>query len=139
MLLIILFASVLSIILIAVWGTLPESGNQPSLTSITFTGYELNDTNDKVINVRGIVTADDPYYTLSYTYLPEDAETDIIATSSTGDVTVLVDYINQEVLVNFETDASIGQNVTIRITDRKTNNSDELTLIFKIPDIIVGD
>lgn len=139
MLLIILFVSVISIVFIAVWGTLPENSNQPSLETIEFTDYEQNESNDKVKNVRDIVTNDDPYYSLSYSYLPEDATTDIIATSSSDDVTVIIDVINQEVLVNFQTVESIGQNVTIRITDQKTNNYDEITLIFKIPDIIVED
>jgi len=139
MLLIVLFVSVISVVLIAVWGTLPESGNAISVESISFNDYELNDSNDKIINVIGVVTIDDPYYTLSYSYLPEDATTNIVATSSSSDVTVLIDTISKEVLVNFSTEASVGQNVTIRITDTSTNNFDELTLIFKIPDVVVGD
>ncbi len=139
MLLIVLAVSVLSIIIIAVWGTLPESQNQLQVTSIEFLDYNLNDQNDKIINVLGIVTTEDPYYTLSYTYLPTNASINVVATSSSSDVTVLVDSIYNVILVNFSTEASIGQNVTIRITDTKTNTYDEITLIFKIPDVIVGD
>jgi hypothetical protein len=139
MLLIVLAISVLSIIFIAVWGTLPESQNQSPVTSITFENYEINEEDDKIINVLDIVTEENPYYTLHYTYLPDNAAIDVIVTSSTDDVTVLVDYIKQEVLVNFSTTSSIGQNVSIRITDQKTDKYDEITLIFRIPDVIIGD
>jgi hypothetical protein len=139
MLLIVLAISVLSIITIAVWGTLPESQNQSSVTSISFENYEINDEGDKIINVLGIVSEEDPYYTLDYRYLPNDAAIDITVTSSSDDVIVLTDTIKQEVLINFSTSASIGHNVTIRIVDQKTYTYDEITLIFKVPDIIIGD
>ncbi len=138
-LLIVLVVSVLSIIFIAVWGTLPENANQADVESIEFLNYELNNTNDKIINVKDIVTMDDPYYTLFYIYLPEDANAELSVTSSSDDVTVLLDSIKHEVLVNFGSEASIGQNVTIRITDHKTNIYDEITLIFKISDIITDN
>lgn len=137
MLLIVLAISVLSVILIAVWGTLPESQNQSPVSSISFVDYEINEENDKIINVLGIVTEENPYYTLEYTYLPDIAAIDVAVTSSSDDVTVLVDCIKQEVLINFSNTASIGQNVSIRIFDQKTNKFDELTLIFKIPDVII--
>ena len=133
----IVFMSLLSVILIAVWGTLPENQNLPKVTSISFENYELNDDEDKIINVYDLVTSDTPYYTLSYLYGPNDALTDFYATSSSNDVTVLLDTINQEILVNFNTLTSIGKNVTIRLIDRQTNQSDEITLIFKIPIVIV--
>lgn len=139
MLLIILVISVLSVIVIAVWGTLPENSNQIQVESITFENYELNDSNDKIINVIDIVTTDSPYVTLTYDYGPDDAYAIISASASSSDVTVLVDEIKQEVLVNFTTEDSIGKNVTITIRDTKTNKRDELTLIFKIPDIIIDD
>lgn len=139
MLLIVLAISVISIIGVAVWGTLPESQNQPSVTTIRFKDYEINEANDKIINVLNIVTEEDHYYTLAYDYLPEDAAIDVTVRSSSNEVTAKVDTIKQEVLVDFSTAASIGKNVTIRIVDKKTNKYDEITLIFKIPDIIIGD
>jgi hypothetical protein len=139
MLILVLFISLFSIIVIAVWGTLPESQNQAQVTSITFNDYELNENDDKVINVLGIVTQENPYYTLTYSFLPDNANAIISASSSSNGVKVLVNEIKQEVLVNFSESSAIGQNVTIRITDQKTNKYDEVTFIFKIPDIIVGD
>ncbi len=136
-LMIVLGISVLSIIVISVWGTLPESINDSSVTSISFENFEYNDDGDKVINVRGIITEEDTLYTLTYVYLPEDAATNITATSSSDDVSVIVDEYRQEVVVNFDTVDSIGKNVTITIVDSKTNESDEVTLIFKIDVIIV--
>ena len=139
MLLIVLAVSVLSIIVIAVWGTLPESQNQQSITEIIINDYDINDTGDKIINVIDIVTSDNPYYTLNYSYLPMEAAFDFNVTSSYEGVTLLLDEINQKILVNFSSNEAIGQNVTIRITDQKTSNYDEITLIFKVPDIIVGN
>lgn len=139
MLLIVLAVSVLSIIVIAVWGTLPESQNQQSITEIIINDYDINDTGDKIINVIDIVTSDNPYYTLTYSYLPMEAAFDFNVTASYEGVTLLLDEINQEILVNFSSNEAIGQNVTIRITDQKTSNYDEITLIFKVPDIIVGN
>jgi hypothetical protein len=139
MLILVLFISLFSIIIIAVWGTLPESQNQAQVTSITFNDYELNENDDKVINVLGIVTQDSPYYSLTYSFLPDNANAIISASSSSNGVKVIVNEIKQEVLVNFSESSTIGQNVTIRITDQKTNKYDEITFIFKIPDIIVGD
>jgi hypothetical protein len=139
MLILVLFISLFSIIIIAVWGTLPESQNQAQVTSITFNDYELNENDDKVINVLGIVTQDNPYYSLTYSFLPDNANAIISASSSSNGVKVIVNEIKQEVLVNFSESSTIGQNVTIRITDQKTNKYDEITFIFKIPDIIVGD
>ncbi|MBI9010175.1 MAG: hypothetical protein JEZ05_09145 [Tenericutes bacterium] len=139
MLLIVLAISVLSVIIIAVWGTLPESQNQSSLTALYFENYEINDEGDKIINLLGIVDDEEPYYTLTYQFLPNDAYTDITVSSSKNEVIALLDSIKQEILINFSTADSIGDNVTIRITDQKTNTYDEITLIFKVPDIIIGD
>jgi hypothetical protein len=139
MLILVLFISLFSIIIIAVWGTLPESQNQAQVSSISFNDYELNENDDKVINVLGIVTQDSPYYSLTYSFLPDNANAIISASSSSNGVKVIVNEIKQEVLVNFSESSTIGQNVTIRITDQKTNKYDEITFIFKIPDIIVGD
>ena len=139
MLILVLFISLFSIIIIAVWGTLPESQNQAQVSSISFNDYELNENDDKVINVLGIVTQDSPFYSLTYSFLPDNANAIISASSSSNGVKVIVNEIKQEVLVNFSESSTIGQNVTIRITDQKTNKYDEITFIFKIPDIIVGD
>lgn len=137
MLMIVLGISLLSIITISVWGTLPENINDSSVTSLKFENYEYNDEQEKVINVMNIINEEDRLYTLTYTYLPLDAATNIIATSSSDDVSVIVDEYRQEIIVNFDTLDSIGKNVTITILDEKTNKSDEITLIFKIDVVIV--
>lgn len=139
MLILVLFISVFSIIIIAVWGTLPESQNQAQVSSLTFNDYDLNENDDKVVNVLGIVTQENPYYSLTYSFLPENANASIQVSSSSKNVKVIVNELKQEVLVNFSDPGTIGQNVTIRITDQKTNKYDEITFIFKIPDIIIGD
>ena len=133
----IIIMSLLSIVLIAVWGTLPENQNLPKVTSISFEHYELNDEQEKIINVYDIVTPEIPYYNLSYVYGPADALTEFYVTSSSDHVIALLDTINQTILVNFNALDAIGKNVTIRLIDQHTNQFDELTLIFKIPIIIV--
>lgn len=137
LIIIIIFMSLLSIVLIAVWGTLPENQNLPKITFISFEDYELNDEQDKIINVYDIVTTDIPYYNLTYVFGPHDALTDFYVTSSSTGVVALLDTINQTILVNFNDLNAVGKNVTIRLIDRQTNHYDELTLIFKIPVIIV--
>ena len=139
MLLIVLFTSVLSIVLIAVWGSMPKSNNDIQVTIIKILDFELNDQNDKILNVIDDVTIETPTMTLSYDYLPNDALADIYVTSSSSDVTVVADENTKEVEVTFTTEDSVGQNVTIKVIDRRTNEYDEITLIFKIPDIISGD
>jgi len=136
LLIVVVVMSLLSVILIAVWGTLPESQNLPKASMISFQNYELNDDDEKLINVYGIVTNENPYYTLSYVFAPDNALVDFVVTSSSDDVIVLLDVINQEILVNFSTSSSVGKSVTIRLVDKKTNQSDELTLIFKLPIVI---
>lgn len=137
-LLIVLGISVLSIIIISVWGTLPESINESSVTSISFEDYDYNDDGDKVINLMEIINEEDTLYTLTYTYTPGDAATNITASSSSSDVSVIVDEYRQEIVVSFDTVDAIGQNVTITIVDEKTNEADEITLIFKIDEVIIG-
>jgi len=140
MLLIVLIVSVISVVFIAVWGTLPEGSNLAQVDTIAFTEYdELNTDDEKIINLQDIVTEEEHYYTLYYSFSPEDAYASISASSSSSDVTVLVDEITKEVLVDFSTAESVGRSVTIRITDQKTHRYDEITLIFKITGTVSGD
>ncbi|MGD9910105.1 MAG: hypothetical protein AB7U79_05835 [Candidatus Izemoplasmatales bacterium] len=136
LLIVVVVMSLLSVILIAVWGTLPESQNLPRASYISLQNYEFNEDNEKIINVYGVVTNESPYYTLTYVFSPDNALVDFNVTSSSDDVTVLLDVINHEILVNFSTSSSIGKSVTIRLLDRLTNQYDEVTLIFKLPIII---
>ena len=54
LLLMIIFISLLSVILIAVWGTLPENQNLPKVSAISFEDYSYNEEDEKIINVYDV-------------------------------------------------------------------------------------
>jgi len=139
MLVLVLVFSVLSIILIAVWGTLPENPNNVQATSLIVSDFdETNDDGDKFKNVTDIVTEQNNIYTILFTVDPGNSNVDITATASVSGVNLQVDAASGKVYViyNLET-ISAKTTVTIQIKDKYTQVFDELTLWFKTPGVII--
>ncbi|MFA6800941.1 MAG: hypothetical protein WCR19_02390 [Acholeplasmataceae bacterium] len=129
--------SLVSIVFIAVWGTLPENNSQSIIESITISDYdETNEDGDKFKDILNIVTSDQNIYIIEYEFLPTDAVYRITATSSRDDVSLQVDEFNKKVYVYFDLSA-IGKTVTIRIIDKGTQEYDEITLWFKSSGVII--
>ena len=132
--------SALSIMLIAVWGTLPENTNRIPVETISFTEYDgVNEDGDKLKDVTGIVTENKLTYILNYTINPENAyATQVTVTSASSAVTLQIDPFTYEVSVYYDlTVISQKPTVTIRIMDQSTQSFDEITLIFKTPGTII--
>jgi hypothetical protein len=139
MLVLVLVFSVLSIILIAVWGTLPENPNNVQATSLIVSDFdETNDDGDKFKNVTDIVTEQNNIYTIDFTVDPGNSNVDITATASISGVNLQVDAAAGKIYViyNLET-ISAKTTVTIQIKDKYTQVYDELTLWFKTPGVII--
>lgn len=133
MIFIALVMSALSIMGIAVWGTLPENANQARVDHIVIEDFdETNDDGDKFKDVKGIVTLTNNQYEITYRIFPALADSNIHASSNQTGISVQVDRDAQKVYVFFDSN-KIGTTVTIKIWDANTQKSDELTLWFKNP------
>ena len=135
----VLVFSVMSIMLIAVWGTLPENTNPIQVETIAIINYdEITDLGDKIKDVSEIVTEENSIYIIDYEITPTNAFTNIYATSSSTLITIQVDDLTKKVFVYYDLEAIIKEvTITIKITDKITQIFDEITLIFKIDDIII--
>jgi len=130
----------LSIMTIAVFGTLPEDSNRIRVTAIVIDDFDqLNEDQDKFKDVKDIVTTQNNVYEIHYRIEPSNAYHQLQAISSNQNVHVQIDTIDQIVYVYFDSQ-QIGRTVTIRIIDRDTQIYDEITLWFKQPgDVLVPD
>lgn len=139
LLVLVLLFSVFSIILIAVWGTLPENPNNIEVESLVIEDYdETNDDGDKFKNVIDIVNQQNNIYVIEYLINPGNANKDIVASASTTGVSLQVDLIDNKVYVIFSLEAiNQKRTVTILIRDKLTLKYDEITLWFKTPGVIV--
>lgn len=135
----VLVFSVMSIMLIAVWGTLPENTNPIQVETIAIINYdEITDLGDKIKDVSEIVTEENSIYIIDYEITPTNAFTNIYATSSSTLITIQVDDLTKKVFVYYDLEAIIKEvTITIKITDKITQIFDEITLIFKIDDVII--
>lgn len=131
---------ILSIMGIAVWGTLPENHNPIRITEIVIDDFDqLNDDGDKFKDVMNIINLQNSIYSFTYTITPSEAFTDIRATASRAGIRVQVDMSTQTVYVFFDLE-HIGRTVTIQVRDQLTQRYDEITLWFKQPgEITVPD
>jgi len=135
-----LVLSAVSIMLIAVWGTLSEQSNRIPVESIIFESYDgLNEHGDKLIDVTGLINENEYIYELEYAIYPGDAYAEQVSVSSASDaVTFQIDPYHYKISVYYDlTYISQKPTVTIRIIDQSTQNYDEITLIFKTPDTII--
>lgn len=131
--------SILSIILIAVWGSLPENPSNIDATIIQISVYdELNNDGDKLKDITNIVTAQNNIYTINYTVEPGNALTNITASSTSDLVSLQIDQDNHLIYVIYDLQAINSKaTITIQIKDKNTQLFDEITLWYKNPDIII--
>ncbi|MFA5526405.1 MAG: hypothetical protein WC992_06220, partial [Acholeplasmataceae bacterium] len=120
LIILVLMFSVLSIMLIAVWGTLPENTNRIQLEGLLIEDYdEVNDDGDKFKDVMDIINEQNHMMTISYVLQPENAYVIITATASSDQVNLQVDTFEQKVYVIYDLNAIASKpTVTIRITDQ---------------------
>ncbi|MDY0317401.1 MAG: hypothetical protein RBQ64_02345 [Candidatus Izemoplasmatales bacterium] len=139
LLLLVLVFSIFSIILIAVWGTLPENPSNIELETITIDDYdETNDDGDKFKNVTDIVTENDNIYIIEYSIFPDNASVDIQATTTAEGINIQVDTEARKVYVIYDLQSITSKRtITIQIKDKNTQVYDELTLWFKTPGVII--
>ncbi len=139
LLLLVLVFSIFSIILIAVWGTLPENPSNIELETITIDDYdETNDDGDKFKNVTDIVTENDNIYIIDYSIFPDNASVDIQATTTAEGINIQVDTEARKVYVIYDLQSITSKRtITIQIKDKNTQVYDELTLWFKTPGVII--
>ena len=135
--LIVIAASLLSIMIIAVWTTTGESSNPIPINSIEILGFDyLNDDGEKVKNIKELVNENNLTFNFNYLINPEIADDNNLKVYSDKEsVSVMIDVLDSSVYVFFGTLSGINS-VTITLKDEKTNKTDEIILIFKIPDDI---
>jgi len=131
LLFIVFMISVLSIMAVGVWGASPDPSDSITLNSIYFSDDRIvtNDNEDKIIFVEDIITNLETNYEIEidFTFLPENASTNLTVHSNDTSVSAIVR--GNTVYVAF----SERNSASITITDRKTEKSDTVTLIFRAP------
>jgi len=136
---IIFIAVILSIMLIAVWGTLPENTNLPPLDYLEFSDWDdLNDDGEKRKEVSTIVTESSPVYSLPYEYGPEPSYSELSVSVSDPNIVYHIDLDNKVIIIYYNLE-DIRQKIilTVTITDNRTRKSDIINLWFKFDDIII--
>jgi hypothetical protein len=136
---IIFISVILSIMLIAVWGTKPENTNLPPLDYIEFSDWDdLNDKGEKRKEISALVTESSPVYSLAYEYEPEVSYSDLVVSISKSDIIYQIDLDNKVILIYYNLDDIRKKTIlTVTISDKRTNKSDTINLWFKFDDIII--
>jgi len=137
-----LILSAISILIIAVWGTLPEQTSQIPIETISFTNEEIEIVeNRKMIDVSSVIDETNSVYVLTYEIFPSVAiATDLNVSTASDAATLQIDTFEFKVYVYY--DISFIEDkpfVTITLTDKRTQKSDEVTLIFSSPNVVPGD
>ena len=138
-LILVLVFSLFSVMLIAVWGTLPENASNVEAENVVVSEYdEVNDDGDKFKNVTDIINDQNNIYVIEYIVLPENANVDIVASTASPGMSLQVLQDENKIYVIYDLE-SIAQKrtITIKITDKNSQNFDEITLWFKTPDVII--
>lgn len=135
----VLVFSLLSIILIAVWGTLPDNPSNIQAETLVISDFdETNDDGDKFINVTDIVTEQESIFSIDFQIGPANANVDIVASTTAPGVNLQVDASTGSVYVLYSLEAiAAKQTVTVHIKDKNTQIYDEVTLWFKTPGVII--
>lgn len=130
MLFLVLALSVLSIMAVGIWGSLPDPSDSVTLTSIRFVDPRIDaSTGTKVLYVQDIVTdfESNNQVTIPFSCLPGDANVSLVV--YTDETTVGAVLFGDSVLVTFSERTA----VTITIRDKKSEKTDTLTLLFQPP------
>lgn len=115
---------------IGVWGASPDPSDSISVTNIYFDDERIETINgNKILFVEDIVTdtLSNSTINISFVILPENASSHIIARANEDKVSASVD--GNSVIVAFQELIT----VSITLTDRKTEKSDTVTLVFRAP------
>ncbi len=136
---IILITSVISIMLIAVWGSLPENTNTAAIETLEITDYDgVNEDEEKVKDIKNIVTISNPVYLLLYDYGPSDAYAEIVITVSEPGIQFQHDSIAKQIYIYYTIHAIQEELIlTVTIKDQRTHKIDMITLWFQPPDVII--
>lgn len=128
----VLALAALSVMAVSVWGTIAESDNLPSITSIEITGISaVNDYGDKIIFVKDIIDEENYMYKITFTVNPTDADAENLKARvdvSSG-IKVVMNVDARYAMVIYDLD-KIGQSATITIWDTKTAKEDSVILLF---------
>lgn len=136
---IVIVASILSIMMIAVWGTLPENTNLPPIDYILFNEYDnLNDDGDKLIDVNGDITIQNPVYELKYELSPIESYSTLQVQLSLPSVDYQLDTQAKVIYLFYSLeDIEKEKTLTVTVKDSRTQKVDMVTLWFKQPDVII--
>lgn len=122
----------LSIMAVSIWGTLAESNTLPPIATLEIIDYnQTNNSGEKILFVKGIITEEEYTYRINFVVSPEDADQDGIKAklSVNSGVRLISSVAEHYVMVSFEP-AAIGKAVTVTIWDIKTMKEDSVTLLF---------
>ena len=136
---IIFIAVILSVMIIAVWGTLPENTNLPPLDYLEFTDYDdITEEGEKLKEISNFVTESSPVYLLNYDFAPKESYSELQVSISVSDMTYQMDLDNKQIRIYYGLE-DIKQRiiVTVTISDKRTEKSDVISLWFKFDDIII--
>lgn len=136
---IIFIAVILSVMIIAVWGTLPENTNLPPLDYLEFTDYDdITEEGEKRKEISDFVTESSPVYLLNYDFGPKESYSELQVSISVSDMTYQMDLDNKQIRIYYGLE-DIKQRiiVTVTISDKRTEKSDVISLWFKFDDIII--
>ncbi len=131
LLFIVFILGVLSIMAVGVWGASPDPSDNITMNSISFSDDRIvtNDGGDKIIYVKDIITDLETNYEIQieFSYLPANSSVYLLVYTNEDSVSAIVR--GNLVYVAFTKKTT----VSIRITDRKTEKYDTVTLVFSAP------
>lgn len=134
LLFIVFLLGVLSIMAVGVWGSSPDPSDNITMNSISFSDDRIvtNSDGDKIIFVKDIITDLETNYEIQveFEYFPGNASVYLLVYTNEDSVSAIVR--GNLVYVAF----SQKDTVSIRITDRKTEKYDTVTLVFSAPDAV---
>lgn len=131
LLFIVFMLGVLSIMAVGVFGAAPDPSDNITLSSIFFSDSRIitNNNGDKIIFVEDIITDLELNYEIQigFEYLPGNSSVYLVVRTNEDTVSAIVK--GNLVYVAF----SKKDTVSITITDKKTEKSDTVTLVFRAP------
>ncbi|MBU1145172.1 MAG: hypothetical protein KJ971_04885 [Firmicutes bacterium] len=126
---IVFMLGVLSIMAVGVWGASPDPSDNITMNSIFFSDDRIitNESGDKIIFVEDIITDLETNYEIQigFEYLPSNAYAYLIVRTNEESVAAIVQ--GNLVYVAF----SQKDTVSITITDKNTEKTDTVTLVFR--------
>lgn len=123
----------ISIMAVSIWGTLAESNSMPPIDTLEITDYDaINNTDEKILFVKGIITEEDYMYNIKFSFSPTDANPDGLRArvDIESGVSVILSMAELYVKVIFEDEEAIGKAVTVTVWDINTMKEDSVTLLF---------